>query len=622
MKQPNQQSDLSEWKELIGASAAIGLAESVGMSMRVGERLYSSAPDPDVPWNPISLVIGLGSGDLAWTAASSWGAATLLAGTAGAAAGSVWAWRAGCRACQRVSGKLASRKQVRAEAVDAQAQYMAHGHELADLSRDAVLGKARELKVVLRTEDAPGVLVARAVQDGREIYASYEDLHLDIWGPRSGKSTSRVIPAVMEAPGAVVATSNKRDVVDATRTSRSRIGEVHVFDPQQVAEEPCGWYWDPIAWVAGSDGGAGAQERAAELAGYFAASEDGEAKGDNFFPQEGEDLLAGLFLAAAVAKRPITDVYEWVTTPSDREPIDILSGGEFDLIAAGLSDQYNAADKQRSGVFSTAKKQASCLRYVRIRPWVTPPAKGEAPRKSFDVDEFIRSRGTLYPLSEEGKGSAGPLVTALCAAVADAGKREGRRHPGGRLPVPPLFVLDEAANIVRWPDLPKQYSHFGSRGIVVLTILQSWAQGVRCWGESGMRALLSATNVLTLGAGLKDTSFLKDMSELVGSHYELSTSTSVSRGATGGGTSRSTSTSRTTEITLAPSDLAALPKGRVLVFVSGHRATLAQAVPWFERPYAAEIAAALDELTHSAPAGRPRLRVVPTWGTDAEGQTA
>jgi len=70
---------------------------------------------------------------------------------------------------------------------------------------------------------------------------------------------------------------------------------------------------------------------------------------------------------------------------------------------------------------------------------------------------------------------------------------------GGRIDVRPLitheFALDEAANVVRWRDLPKLYSHFGSRGIVVMTVLQSWAQGERCWGAGGMKALWGAANV-------------------------------------------------------------------------------------------------------------------------------
>ncbi|MBF6162996.1 type IV secretory system conjugative DNA transfer family protein [Nocardia cyriacigeorgica] len=588
------------------------------MSMRVGEYLYADTSQ-DITWNPLSLVINLMTGELEWTAAATGGAVTLVAGTAVGVAGSVVAYRAACAKCRQLSSRFAlkwgARHGIRREGVDSQARYMGKGKDLADLRREVVLAKARDLQVQLRPGDAPGVLIARSVADGQELYASYEDLHLDIWGPRSGKTTSRVIPAVMEAIGAVVATSNKRDVVDATRTARSSDGRrAWVFDPQGVADAACDWFWDPVDWVLGEDGGAGAQERAAQLAGHFAAG--GEAdKRDAFFDPEGEDLLAGLFLACALGKYPITKAFQWVTKPDDHEPIEILDAGGYDLLAGGLSDQYYAPDKQRGGVFSTAKKMAACLKYARIHPWVCPPRKGEAPREAFKVSDFVRSRDTLYPLSKEGKGSAGPLVTALCAAVADAGDTEGTRHPGGRLPVPLTFVLDEAANIVKWADLPKQYSHYGSRGMVVLTILQSWAQGVRCWGPEGMSALLSATNVLTIGAGQKDAGFLRDMSELIGQHYELAKSVSQSHGSNG---SRSTSTSRITEVTLSASDLAALPKARCVIFTSGHRPTLGQPVTWMERPYAGQIRAALDAV-YKTPARH--LHVVPTTD-DEEGEIA
>ncbi|MGV9838057.1 type IV secretory system conjugative DNA transfer family protein [Nocardia niigatensis] len=653
VKAPGEGMD-PEYRELaIVSGLAVGvpaLTEAAALSIWLSP-VFGAEPQ-DVPLhNPFSLYWRIfATHELAWPAEAWAGLGTVALSTVAGVVGSVWAWRAVCEQCRQLKKTAAQKKAakkaakqeqarpvvkasasntlphkpLRREVVDAQARYMARTGELDDLGFDAVAAKAAELGVQLGADDVPGVLIGRSVLDGRPLYASYEDLHLDIWGPRSGKSTSRVIPAVMEAVGPVVTTSNKRDVVDATRAARDEVGDVYVFDPQGVAEEPCTWYWDPIAWVAGPDGGEGAQERAAELAGHFAAAEDTVQGGDNFFPQEGEDLLAALFLACAMAKKPITQAFAWVTKPDDHEPIEILDANGFDLVAGALSSQYSAQPKQRDGVFGTAKKMAGCLKYSRVRPWVTPPAKGEAHRRAFDVDAFVTSRDTLYPLSEESKSSAGPLVTALCAAVADAGKREGRRHPGGRLPVPLLLVLDEAANIVRWADLPKQYSHFGSRGMVVMTILQSWSQGVRCWGPDGMKALLSAANVVVLGANLKDTGFLKDMSELVGHHYELVTSTSTSHGK--GGTSRSTSTQRTTEPTLTASDLMALPKGRVVLLTSGHRAVLAATVPWFERPYADQISAALDgndESDNSQPtqAGRTRLRAVPSW-TDEEGQTA
>ncbi|MGV9668382.1 type IV secretory system conjugative DNA transfer family protein [Nocardia niigatensis] len=647
VKAPGQEMDLETRQMCVAAGVAVGvptLVEVAGISVWLAP--VFGGPAQDVPLrNPVGLGWHLfAEQSLVWPAEAWAGLGTVAVSTVAGVVGSVWAWRAACEQCRQLKDKAAERKAVRKaakdaakqskqpkpvagrakpirrEAIDSQARYMGRGAELTGLGLDAVRAKASDLKVRLGEDDVPGVMIARAVIDGSPLYASFEDLHLDIWGPRSGKSTSRVIPAVMEAPGAVVATSNKRDVVDATRTARKEKGAVWVFDPQAVAAEECSWYWDPIAWVSDGDGTAGMQERAAELAGHFAAA--GEGKRDAFFDQEGEDLLAALFLACALSKAPITQAFEWVTRSDDREPVDVLDEHGLPMLAGALSDQYSAPEKQKGGVFSTARKMAACLKFERIHPWVCPPAAGERSRRAFDVAEFVTGTDTLYALSKEGKSSAGPLVTAMCAAVAAAGEVEGTRHPRGRLPVPLLIVLDEAANIVRWAELPKMYSHFGSRGIVVMTILQSWAQGVRCWGPEGMTALWSAANVKVLGAGLDDAAFLRDRSELIGPHYELVNSTSTSNSKSG--SSRSTSTQRVSESTLHASDLAHLPKGRVVVFVSGHRPVLAATVPWFDRPYAAQVQAAVDAIEEShatAQAGRAHLRVVHPR-PDEEGKTA
>lgn len=608
VKQPGS-SDLSAYGPLIAVSGGIGLSESAAASMWLGENWFGAAPQENMTWHPLKLPIFLMTDQLEWTGAATGGAVTIAVGTVATVAGSVWAWRAGCRKCRQL---YRDRGRIRKEAIDSQARYMAKGKQLAGLTLAAVRAKAQQLGVQLRAEDVPGVLIGRSVVDGQALYGSYEDLHLDIWGPRQGKSTSRVIPAVLEAPGAVVATSNKRDIVDATRALRARDNrKVWVFDPQGVAGEAPTWYWDPLAWVR--DGGVDAQMRAVELAGHFASGGDASSK-DAFFDPEGEDLLAALFLAAALGEKPITQAYRWVTTPDNKEPIKILDKHGFDLLAGGLSDQYYSPDKQRSGVFATAKKMASCLKFANIAPWVTPPAAGEAARTPFNVSDFVASRDTLFPLSQEGKGSAGPLLVALCHAIGKEGKAVASRNPGGRLPVPLTLVLDEAANIVKWADLPSQYSYFGSCGIVVMTILQSWSQGVRCWGLEGMQSLWSAANVKVLGSGLDERDFLEGRAQIIGNHYEQATSLSK------GKDSRSTTLSRITEPTLTASDLAGLPRGRLVVFSSGHRPTLCQAVPWMERPYADEVRAALAEIQYTpAPeVTRPQLRVVPPQSDEEE----
>jgi len=64
-------------------------------------------------------------------------------------------------------------------------------------------------------------------------------------------------------------------------------------------------------------------------------------------------------------------------------------------------------------------------------------------------------------------------------------------------------MLDEAANVCRIDALPDLYSFFGSQGISVTTILQSYKQGVRVWGRDGMDALWSAATVAIAGAAVR-----------------------------------------------------------------------------------------------------------------------
>ncbi|MBC7303959.1 MAG: type IV secretory system conjugative DNA transfer family protein [Nocardia sp.] len=525
----------------------------------------------DIPANPIAVVADLARGKLHWPRAST---VIVLLVIAAAIAYVV------------IRKQMKKRAGAGRLAVDDKADHMGSGSAIGSITEAGVREKAKDLGVRLGSDDAPGVPIGIAVVDGTPLYGSYEDLHLDIWGPRQGKSTSRVIPAILSAIGPVLTTSNKRDVVDATRNVREAKGSAtFVFDPQGVAGERPTWFWDPLAWVDFRR--EGCEMRAARLAGHFADSESGGAdNGDSFFDPEAEDLLAGLFLAAAIAGKPITQVWEWVTDSQNSEPIEHLRQSGHDFTAAGLAMQYNAEGRTKSGIFGTAKKMIRCLQLSNVHPWIT---RGNSERLQFDELEFIERNGTLYCLSLEGRGSAAPLVSALTEAVVDVAMRKASQSSGGRLPIPLLAVLDEAANVVRWKDLPKQYSHFGSRGIVVMTVLQSWAQGARCWGDAGMSALWSAANIKVLGSGVDDMAFLRDRSEAIGEYDSISASMSQS------GTSKSYSRSLSSSVTFTAQGLATLPRGRAVVFTSGQPAVLVRTVPWWESEYADAVKRSIDD---------------------------
>jgi type IV secretory pathway TraG/TraD family ATPase VirD4 len=553
--------------------------------------------------NPIDALTDLIDGTLRWSGAAT-GALILQLLVLGLLAG--------------VGLSVARRLRSPASRVDRSAQLMSRRQDVYKLTREGARQIADRLGV---GHAGPGVLIGRTVRDNVELFGSWEDLHVDIWGPRAGKTTSRAVPAILDAPGAVIATSNKRDLVDATRDPRSARGPVWVFDPQEVCGEEPSWWWNPLSYVTD-------EVKARQLAEHFVAAQRSEnARTDAFFDAAGTDLLAGLLLAAAVAKRPITQVYSWLADQRNDEPERILrSVPGLHLSADALSGVINAPDKQRAGVYGTAQQSAQFLLNRKVTRWVVPHGN----RPQFNPHQFVREGGTLYSLSKEGAGTAGPLVTALTVAVVEAAQDYAKTCPGGRMPNPLLGVLDEAANVCRWKDLPDLYSHLGSRGIVLMTILQSWAQGVECWGERGMEKLWSAANIRVYGGGVSDANFLERLSKLIGDYDILSSSVTYTKGERG--ISKQTQRHHIMEV----SDLASMPPGRAVVFPSGIPATMVRTVPWMDRPDAGVVMASLARHDPAAAsssvapqsawiaAGRPQPGVlqaagpVPVWEQSEE----
>jgi len=548
---------------------------AVHLGARLQARLDGAAATPvDLPLNPFELLASLATGRLPWPAAATWvlGALAALALVGTVAAGLVWR--------RRTRGR---------QRVDRAARYLGRLKAVGSLTEAGARRRAERLGVQGDGEGkaVPGGLpIGRHVPSGRLLVSSWEDVCVDIWGPRTGKTTSRVVPAILAAPGAVLATSNKRDLVDATRDVRGQRGQVWVFDPQGVAGESATWWWDPLSYVVD-------EVKAVTLARLFAtAGREANARTDAYFDNAATSLLANLLLAAAVDSRPITQVYLWLADPREDEPVQILRAHDHPMPAAAVAGVVNAPDRQRGGIYGTAQEIVSFLTNRVATRWVTPDGGSLASdrRPRFDPAAFVAAGAeaqTLYSLSREGEGSAGPLVTALTVAVTEAAERLARRSAGGRLPVPLVGVLDEAANVCRWRNLPDLYSHYGSRGIVLMTFLQSWSQGVEVWGRDGMRKLWGAATVRVFGGGNTDPEFLPDVSQLVGDYDAPAPTTSSSR--TGASRSYGTRSERVLDV----AELSALPLGRALVFASGTPAVLVRTLPWMDGEHAAAVRASL-----------------------------
>ncbi|MBU2698565.1 type IV secretory system conjugative DNA transfer family protein [Pimelobacter sp. 30-1] len=549
------------------------------------------AGEPVPPANPARLLADLASGKTPWP----------VEATAVAVGFGLLLFALVLLVARRVGVRRRGRKRH-----DDAALRMSSRRDLAPLTEAGARAVAERLGVP--AESAPGVPMGRALPWKVWLYSNWEYMIVVVAGPRTMKSTAYAIPAIMAAPAAVLATSNKPDVVFATRETRETFGEVWTFDPQGIARTPITWWWNPLTYIAPFDGRTkcarrdprtgwvdASEARAEKLAGQFCASAIVQgAKTDAYFDGEAENLIGLMLLAAACGDEQLTVVYSWLATPTNDTAVDHLRANGFELQAQSLYALANLPDKQREGIYGTARARMGFLRNRELVAWVTDPATNATLQRSmresaarvtyrqFHPAEFATSTDTLYPLSKEGEGSAGPLVAALTVAVVDALVDRANEN-GGRLPIPFLAVLDEAANICRFRNLDSYYSYFGSMGIVIMTILQNWAQGEEVWGVKGMEKLWSAANMKVYGGGVDDDRFLKRISDLIGQYTLLRRSESYTPGRAGNRSSVSVSTSTEERTILTIGQLRELDK-RAVLFASGMPALLVEPQPWFERP--------------------------------------
>jgi type IV secretory pathway TraG/TraD family ATPase VirD4 len=527
---------------------------------------------PDLPRNPAEVLLGVATKAIPWPTTTTVFLALEIAVLVALAV---------------LVAVPVSRRRRRRSRVDIAAPHMGRGRDVAHLTEVGSRKAAAKLGV-----ESPGLPLGYNVAGGSALYQDWEAVAVHIWGPRMGKTSAEAILAILAAPGFVLTTSNKRDSTDATREPRAAVGTVRVFDPMTIADEAPTWWWNPLSYIVREKSGRAV--RSMKLAKIMvAAARPAGAKLDSYFDTAGPSLISQAMLAAALDGRPITAVYEWLTAPTDDEPAIILDRNGHRLQAKAYRNMVKTHPKQRDGVYGTAAELMSFLLDDEAMRWVCEEP-GET-RPHFDPAAFVRSTDTLYLLSREGEASTGPLVTALTVAVCEAAEDLAKTQPRGRLAVPGVVVLDEAANICRWWSLPDLYSHYGSRGLCIITFLQSWSQGVDVWGREGMAKLWSAANVKIVGGGVAEVGFLDDVSRLVGTFPMTEVSTSA------GGGKRTTSRSVRRERILEVADLGAMPRWRAVLLTAGAPAVLLRTRPWWEGPHAEAVTRSIAQHDPAAP---------------------
>lgn len=378
-----------------------------------------------------------------------------------------------------------------------------------------------------------GIFLGKGVEHKRKLYGTHEDSYLILGPPRSGKSTSLIIPGVIESPGAVVTTSTRTDVIRATASFRQKVGPVLVFDPQELSKDKSllRLKWSPIT---GCEDPNIALRRAKSL---ISGVDMKSTTNSDFWTSSATTVLRCLLHAAALGGKDVVNLKIWSGSAAQDLPIKILE--EHPKACPGWaqelkSNSVSAAKSQTDSVYAVLRVALDFLALPHISEACSPK-----PDEVFDAKEFLGQSGTIYLLSTPGgQQSIAPLLVCLASDLAEEARLLAAASETGRLDPPLSLWLDEAANIAALPDLPGLLSSGGGDGITTVVVLQSLGQARARWGTDQSDAMWESSTIKMVLPGLSNPQDLSDISRLAGEIEQKTLSTS--KGSSGSSTTSST----------------------------------------------------------------------------------
>jgi type IV secretory pathway TraG/TraD family ATPase VirD4 len=484
-------------------------------------------------------------------------------------------------------------------------------------------GSAEELVAVAGEGKTPGAAVREKVarlgggaylgthRRGGWIVADPESAVMVLGPPRSGKTSAVMIPAVLGAPGPVISTSTKPEVMRATVAARSEVGQAWLFDPaaseQRLPDGVRRLCWSPVAAAASWD------EALVMARAMAACTRPGSGTtNEDHWTERAAALLAPLLYAANLIQRPVEDVLRW-TLRQDLEPARQALADADSVIAADVLTGIERTDaRERSSIFSATAGVLAGYNADAVR--------AAAARPNFDPARFAASTDTIYITAPEHRQAlCAPLIVGLLEQVRHAVyERAATEAQDGHVM---LWALDEVANIAPIHDLPALISQAGGQRLQVMVGLQDLSQARSRWGAEVAEGFMSLFQTKVVLSGIGDARTLEGISLALGEYDRKVVSSSRGTSETDKwldphGYNESVSYQTQRQRVLTPGEVAKLPAGQGLL-LRGVEWGLIRLTPWFrcepwrrageESAGGAGPSPALPALVASEPESRPSL---------------
>ena len=403
---------------------------------------------------------------------------------------------------------------------------------------------------------------------------------LIVGGSGSGKSSTYSIPNAHQMLGSYVFTDPKGELYDKTagylKQHGYNIKVLNLVNPQNSDG------YNPLLHITNDID-------VDVIAHTIVKGQEGEGKSsDPFWDDSAETLLKALIYYLMYTRDPeeqnLASCAELVRAANSNNGSSLLTE-----LMHELPEGNQARTNYKSIEIATEKTFSSILSTLqaKLSKFDSRDIAEVTSTNTIDFEEIARNKTALYVISSDTHTAYNFILTIFFSQLIQQLYNIADEMPGGRLPVPLYFILDEFANIGQIPDFDKKISTSRSRGISFSVILQNLDQLEAIYEKSYETIIGNCDTHVFLGSNSFKTA--EYFSKQLGEKTISRDSKSVSRDKEHHKSGYSSSDQIMGRALMTPDELRRMDNNQCIIFEKGLKPIKADKFWYYKKPMATDL---------------------------------